>query len=103
MNKVLILLSIIMVSGSTFANEYPTFDINGVEHYLVNEDEASGQEWWSEDGYCVENGFEWAANSFSQLIGDVEPLVAMDDQGNIRRVFKKNTGNLWVITSVTCE
>ncbi len=103
MNKVLILITMLVVSGFAFANNYPTLDINGTEHYLVNEDEATGEEWWSEDGYCVKNGFEWAGSSLSQPVGNIAPLVAMDDEGNIKKVFPTNTGNLWVVTSVTCE
>lgn len=103
MNKLFFVFAALLVSSFAFANNYPTVEINGVAHYLVNEDESTGEEWWSEDGYCVKKGFEWAATSSAQILASLSPLVAMNDEGNVEKTFSTNNGNLWVITSLVCE
>ena len=103
MLKLLIASLIFIPTTAVFANDYPTIDVDDVAHYLVVEDEATGDEWWTDDGYCVKKGFEWASESMSTLSSELAPLVAMDEDGSIVKTYDSNNGKLWVVATVECE
>lgn len=77
-------------------------NIEGNNYYMVSEDTEFNEWYDSADGYCFINGYEYAAYYFTSLKFQVEPLVALDPEGNIFRTYEKNKGQLWVITDVSC-
>ena len=104
MKKLLTIFAVLVLPVFAFAYETPSIDINGVAHYLVDEDETTGEVFDSADGYCVQKGLEYSSSSYSSPNISMGPLVALNATGKVLKTYKDNSaGNLWVVAGAECE
>lgn len=91
------------VIPSVDTESIPTMDINGVAHYLLDEDEAANRVFQTASGYCVSLGYSYSDQSVSYMMRDKAPLVALDSSGNVIATYDSNNGRMWVIGSLSCK
>ena len=101
--KTVFVLAMTLISSFALAQDYPTVTVNGEKYYLADSNDTTGEFFETADGYCVRQGFEYAATSFG-VVDDVNPLVRLDAQGNVVETYVDNQNdNIWVIAGVNCN
>lgn len=90
---------------STAFASTPTVSIYGVPHVLVSKDKRTGEEFDSDNGYCVLRGFKYSAGAGSRNMME-GPYVVLDAKGAVVKTYpvsEDNLVNLRVLVDIWCE
>ena len=103
MNHIFLFCALALAPVVSSATSYPTVDVNGVQHFLADSDDTTGEWFNTSDGYCVRQGFQGMSQSAS-VPASSGPLVRLDSKGAVVETFADGKGGaLWVVADVSCN
>lgn len=103
--RAVLLFAFLAAPGFSWAisTQFPTININGVNHYLADADDVSGEWFDTVLGFCATQNLNFTSAA-STIDASLAPLVILDQHGQILETLPNNKSNqIWVVTDITCD